>query len=166
LDILSFIADINVIAAICFILGFIFIIIEMFVPGFGLPGIAGIIFLVLGIIQVADSILEALIAIIVVLAILGLLLTLVLRSAAKGALSKNLILNDSLKKESGFISSEDLEYFLGKEGVTVNTLRPSGYADFDGVKLDVISQGEYIPKGTKVQIIKVEGSRIVVKELK
>jgi len=43
-------------------------------------------------------------------------------------------------------------------------LRPSGTADFSGIKLDVVSDGEFIPKDTTVIINKIEGHRIVVKQ--
>jgi membrane-bound ClpP family serine protease len=43
-------------------------------------------------------------------------------------------------------------------------LRPSGTADFSGVRLDVVSDGDFIPKDSKVVISKVEGHRIVVRK--
>ena len=46
--------------------------------------------------------------------------------------------------------------------MAVTRLRPSGVADFDGVRLDVVSDGEFIDKGTPLVISKVEGNRIVV----
>lgn len=159
----GFIDHITVWTAICFIAGFVLIIFEMFHPGFGAPGISGIVLLVLGVVFTAQSLLDALIIIIIILAILGAALTLVLHSASKGRLSKALVLTDSLKKESGYISAEDLQFFLGKEGTVISILRPSGTADFDGVRLDVVSEGDYIQKGTIVRVVKVEGRRIVVR---
>jgi membrane-bound ClpP family serine protease len=159
----SFIDHITWLSAICFIGGFAMVIFEMFHPGFGAPGIGGIVLLVLGVVLTAQGLLEGLVIIIIILAILGIMLTLVLHSAARGHLSKALVLTDSLKKESGYIGAEDLEFFLGKEGTVISILRPSGSADFDGDKLDVVSEGDYIQKGTKIRIIKVEGRRILVR---
>ena len=160
-----FITGIEWIQAVILIAGLALVIFEMFNPGFGVPGIAGILLLAAGVIMTAKGLVDALILIIIIIAILGIALTLVLHSATKGRLSRTLILNESMKRESGYIGTEDLEFFLGREGSTVSILRPSGGADFDGVKLDVVSQGEFIPKGTKVKVIKVEGRRIVVKEV-
>jgi len=165
MDLLEFITTIDILPAICFILGFILVIFEMFNPGFGAAGVTGIILLILGIIQTANTILEAFILIIIIIAILGIALTLALHSATKGRLSKTLVLNDSLKKESGYIGTEDLNYFLNREGTTLTVLRPSGIVDFDGVKLDVVSESEFLPKGTKVRVIKVSGRRIVVRKI-
>ena len=57
---------------------------------------------------------------------------------------------------------DTMEIFLGREGETTTVLRPTGMAEFDGVKLNVLSEGEFIPAGVKVRIVRVEGSRILV----
>jgi membrane-bound ClpP family serine protease len=79
-------------------------------------------------------------------------------------LAKHLVLSDSLGDDIKFSAGDDLSYFIGSEGTTLTVLRPSGTADFSGVKLDVVSDGEFIPKGSTVIINKVEGNRIVVKQ--
>lgn len=150
---------------ICFIAGFLLMIVEMFHPGFGFPGIIGGMLLILGIVLGAKSLIQALIMLIVILAILGLALTFVLRAVAKGKLSKSLILEESQNKETGYIGNQDLDYFLDQEGTAVTVLRPSGIGEFNGIKLDVVSEGEFIHKDEKIKIIKVEGRRIVVKQL-
>ncbi len=66
--------------------------------------------------------------------------------------------------DSGFSATGDLDYFIGSEGKTLTALRPSGTVDFSGSKLDVVSEGEYIPKNTEVIIVKIEGHRVVVKQ--
>ena len=166
LELVNIINNLNIISIIFFILGFIFVIVEMFHPGFGAPGILGGILLFLGIIFTAENLIQAVILLIVVLAILGVALAIVLQSFTKGKLSKSMILFESQKKEHGYIGTEDLNYFLGKEGITNTVLRPSGTADFDGVKMDVVSEGEYIEKGCAVKIIKVQGRKILVREIK
>lgn len=163
MDLLGFIQSIDIISAILFALGFILVIVEMFHPGFGAPGIIGGILLVLGIIFTARNLLEALILLLIIIAALGAVLTFVLQSATKGRLSKTLILSNSQRKDNGYIGTEDLNYFLDKEGTAYTVLRPAGIADFSGVKMDVVSEGDFIQKGTKIRVVKVEGRRIVVK---
>ena len=164
MDIASVFAGIDWIPLICIIGGIIFVIIEMFHPGFGVPGVIGLILLVVGVVLYAQSLLQALILIVIILAILGVALTLVLQSAAKGRLSKHLVLNNTVDDNVKFSAIDDLNYFVGNEGVTLTVLRPSGSADFNGVRLDVVSDGEFIPKGTRVRIDKIEGHRIVVRQ--
>ena len=67
--------------------------------------------------------------------------------------------------EEGYRSSEDMQSFLGLTGVPTTVLRPTGMAEFDGVRLNVVSEGEFIQSGTRVQIVRVEGSRILVRTI-
>ncbi len=165
MGIFSFLGGIQVYQLIILIAGLVFLIIEMFSPGFGISGGIGLVLLVVGILITASTPFEALLMFIILLVILGMVLTVILHSSTKGRLSKTLILNEKLDKESGYIGTEDLEYFVGREGIAVTILRPAGTAEFDGIKLDVVSDSEYIPNGTRVKIVKVNGRRIVVESI-
>lgn len=160
------IQSIGLLSVIFFGIGFLLVIIEIFAPGFGVPGILGIIFLIAGVIVTAKTVIQALVLIIIILAILGVLTSILLKSASKGRLSKKIILSTSINKEEGYICTSDMQFFLDKVGTTLTILRPSGTVDFDGVKLDVVSEGDFISKGTEVKVIKVEGRRIVVRQVK
>jgi membrane-bound serine protease (ClpP class) len=54
---------------------------------------------------------------------------------------------------------------LGKEGKVVAPLRPSGTAEFDGRRVSVITNGEIIEPGSRVRVVLVEGSRVVVESV-
>ena len=58
--------------------------------------------------------------------------------------------------------SDELVGFLGKTGVAETTLRPSGIALIDGCRLDVVSRGEYIDRGTGIVVAAVTGNQIIV----
>jgi len=166
MDAFSFLMQINVYTALILIAGIVLVIIEMFHPGFGAPGITGAVLIVIAIVLISETIQQALILIIIILAFLGLALSVIIQSATKGRLSRSpIILQHSQQKEIGYIGINDLEYFLDKEGISCTVLRPSGIADFDGVKIDVVSEGPLIPKDRKVRVIKVNGSSIVVREV-
>ncbi|MFA5524565.1 MAG: NfeD family protein [Tissierellales bacterium] len=160
------IQSIGILSVIFFGIGFLLVIIEIFVPGFGVPGLLGFAFLVAGVIVTAKTLVQALILIILILAILGVLTSILLRSASKGRLSKKIVLSASINSDEGYIGTSDMQYFLDKTGITLTVLRPAGTVDFDGVKLDVVSEGDFISKGKEVQVIKVEGRRIVVRQIK
>lgn len=146
--------------------GFILAGIEMVVPGFSVPGISAIICLVAGVFLLADSVMEAVIITIAVLALLGILMAVILWLLSKGKLRSPIILEEEQKKTEGYLSSSDLKYLLGKQGSAITDLRPSGIGKFDDVSFDVVSAGNYISRGTEIEIIKVEGSKLVVREQK
>lgn len=162
----GFILRLSWLSGLCFAIGFILMIIEMFAPGFGFAGITGSILLFLGIILISQSIIDALLILLILIVLLGIVLFILIRSGASGKLSKTVVLRESLGKKAGFSGSEDLSAYIGQEGVATSALRPSGSADFKGVRLNVVTQGEYIEKGTKIKVIVVEGSRVVVEEIK
>ena len=56
-----------------------------------------------------------------------------------------------------------MQVFVGRKGVTSTPLRPTGLAEFDGVRLNVASQGDFIPKDTPVIVDHVEGAAVVVR---
>lgn len=165
MEILYFLNAMTLWAALFFAVGFILVIVEMFIPGFGVPGIVGSICLFIGVLLTAKTLLQAAILIVIILFILAIALTVILNSATKGKLSKTLVLNDSLNKEAGFVGTEDLDYFINKEGITLSVLRPAGTGDFEGVKLDIVSEGEFIQKDSKVKIVKIQGRKILVKKI-
>jgi len=159
------VVDVNTLAIFCFAFGFTLMVIEIFHPGFGIFGIFGGILLIAGIVLTAKTFLDGLIMFIVILALLGFMLAIAIQSASKGRLSKILILHSEQKKETGYIGTEDLDYFLNAEGEALTILRPAGTADFKGVKLDVVTEGDFISKGEKVKVMKVQGRRIVVRKI-
>lgn len=160
---------VNLPLIVCFVVGIVLLVLEAFVPGFGLPGISGIVLEVIAIVLawVNHGPVAALGVTIIVLSLIAIAISVSLRSATNGRLSRSkLILKEKESNEAGYRSSEDMNVFLGKEGETTTVLRPTGMAEFDGVKLNVVSDGEFVPAGTKVRIALVEGNRIVVKSIR
>jgi len=54
---------------------------------------------------------------------------------------------------------------LGHIGRTEGTLRPAGKARFGATLVDVLSDGEYIPSGTRVEVIERSGARVLVRRV-
>lgn len=161
-----FLPDMTVLTILLLIIGFGLVLLEMHIPGLGVPGILGAIFLLLAVVLTAQNFAQALVMALGILAVLGIMLGVVLTYFTKGKLFKPLILSDEQNKEHGYISSSDLDYLLGKKGVAITDLRPAGSVDIDGVKFDVVSDGEYILSGAKVEIFKVSGVKLLVKKVK
>ena len=149
-----------------FLAGIALLIVEAFIPGFGAAGISGMAAGLGAIVLtwINHGAVKALGLTVVFLAILAIVVTMSLRSAAKGRLSKSrIVLNESESNNDGYTAADDLQVFVGKEGKAVTKLRPVGSADFDGVRLNVVSDGEFIEAGTVVRVVRTEGSRVLVK---
>lgn len=62
-------------------------------------------------------------------------------------------------------SSPELTELLGAVGVAATPLRPAGKVQFGDEFVDVVAEGGYVPPGARVQVIEIEGNRVVVKEV-
>lgn len=58
---------------------------------------------------------------------------------------------------------DELKHFVGRVGRTISDLRPAGLTDFDGRRVDTISEGMMISAGSWVRCIRVEGGRVIVR---
>ena len=146
-----------------FVVGLILLVIEGMIPGFGLPGIGGIVFIVAGTILAMDNIKMGMISLSIAVIITTFVTIYLLKLGFKSKLFNNIILNNRLDKEKGYLSVDSMEHMLDKEGFTLSELRPSGFIDIGGDKLDALSEGEFIPKNTQIRIVRVEGSKIFVR---
>lgn len=54
--------------------------------------------------------------------------------------------------------------FIGRCGVVVSPMRPSGEIEVDGVLLQAKSEGKMIDKGTTVRVTRLQGGTLVVRE--
>ena len=93
-------------------------------------------------------------------------LLVVLKRFPRSYAGKLLILKRNLDHKSGFTGTDSFKQHMGKEGMSLTHLRPAGIAKIDSIRLDVVSDGTYIEKGARVQVVEVEGNRIVVREVK
>jgi membrane-bound serine protease (ClpP class) len=169
-------------AILLFVLGLLLIALEVFVlPGFGVAGISGTVLVVgsLGLVAYGHwphgneewvafghqlgpfglSILGALVAAFVLA-----------RYLPSIPYVNRLILQPAGETEEGIQSAPDpmhaeLAALLGAIGVAATPLRPAGKAQFGDAFVDVVAEGGYVVPGTRVQVIEIEGNRVVVKEV-
>ncbi|MBQ4284768.1 MAG: serine protease [Lachnospira sp.] len=152
-----------IIGIVLFVFGFLFVAIEVMLPGVGAPGIAGAICLIAGVFLVADTVKEGVIAVSIIFVLLSVLIVVMMTLIAKGKIRTRIILEDKLDKDSGYISNNDLQYLVGKRGITTTGLRPAGRVMIEGVEFDVISDGRFIDENVEVEIYKISNSSLVVK---
>ena len=156
----------NIPVLILMLVGVALLVVEMYIPGFGVPGVSGVALLVLGFILLKPTLGQGLVLFAILAAILCVALSICLITASRGRLSKSkLVLNDvAVPAEAA--EHNDLNYFIGREGTTHTALRPAGIGEFDGVKLNVVSDGEFIGQGRAIRVLSVQGNRIVVQEIR
>lgn len=143
-------------------LGFIFLLIELFTPGFGLCGICGILFIIFGCysafvkLNLFWGVFTALLSLLVVCGFFKIF--------SRSAIWKKMRLVSKETKEEGFTSSQDLSSLLNKNGITMSALRPSGVALIEGRRIDVIAEGLFIEQDKKIKVVRIEGNKVTVKE--
>jgi len=78
----------------------------------------------------------------------------------KGPLARLVSLSSKVTGESSSIPG--LKEMIGKEGVAVSTLRPSGIALIESVRRDVVTDGDFIEKGERIVVVRLGTNSIVV----
>ena len=165
----------SVIEILMFVVGVGLILLEIFViPGFGITGISGIILVIVSlflslvgshpfidleivskaIIQLASSLFTAFV-----------LIFILARFLPKTSAFQRFVLSEVEKADKGFSSHSHNKDLIGEEGIALTTLRPSGTAEINGKRVDVVTESSYVEKGKKIKVIAAEGIRIVVKEI-
>ena len=153
-------------ALLLYIVGMVLIVVEAHVPGFGIPGISGLICLIIGIYIIADgNLLMTAMYFMGTAAFLVVGLWFLYNTGYGRKYLKTFFLMEHQSKEKGYVSTMRLDAIVGKEGYVATPLRPAGAIVVDEVKYDAVSDGEYIEKDEKVRITMVEGRKILVKRL-
>ena len=138
------------------------LIVEMFIPGFGVCGTLGILaFLAVIVMQfMANSLAAAMIVTAIMLLLLTLMILLCLHSFQRGLLSRSPIVNhQSIEKQLPTDTS-----LVDKTGVALTALRPTGLAEIEDRRLNVETAGEFIPAGTPIRVVQESPLRILVQE--
>ncbi len=152
--------NIAMVHIVLFVLGIIFLIAEMFEPGFGVCGGIGTILMVIDVMILADNLAQGLVLIAGVVLILLLFVLIMFVLASYGLLPQKLVLSE--EGTDGTENLPELEIKEGDGGVASTLLRPAGKAEIAGKIYDVVSDGEFIEKGTEITVKSVMYSKIVV----
>lgn len=144
--------------------GLVLLVLEIFVvPGFGICGILGIGSIIGAVVCVAPSLAAAVIQIGLALLVSILLVFISFKCGRTRRVWNRLILKDATSTESGYVSPPaGLNDLVGESGMALTDLRPSGAALLAGKRTDVLTEGSFVMCGTKVRVIRVEGSSVVV----
>lgn len=142
-----------------------------FIAGFGILGAVGVAALlgalVLSMTGAGDT--AAVIVAVVWRVVIALLAALVaagvlLRYLPRLPFARRLVLATNLGTGPAYGSAPLTDQrWIGKRGRAASVLRPAGIADIEGERVDVVSDGALIERGTAIQVTHVDGNRIVVR---
>jgi membrane-bound serine protease (ClpP class) len=143
--------------------GIILLVMENFIPGFVL-GTLGLVSIVSGILLTyfefgftfGTLILGVVFAVAVGIFVIS------IRNFQRMAAGKTLTNATNIGLDSSYALNQDL---LGRSGIALTQLRPAGSATINGKKVDVVTQGDLIAANEPVEVIKVEGMRVVVRKI-
>jgi membrane-bound serine protease (ClpP class) len=163
-----------------FAAGLMFIAVELFVlPGFGVAGLTGILLLLASLVMASQGSFDpespemwrTLTKNLLVLASAGVMsaLSVVYLSSRMGTLPvfKRLILSPPAAGDTDEPGEEEPEpdVRVGASGVAQSALRPAGKAQFGKEYVNVVTDGDFINHGARIEIIEITGNRIVVREI-
>ena len=158
--------------ALLFLTGVILVIVEIFfVPGFGVPGVLGLICvitaLVLSLIGMPINVsfetgllAEAMTRVLLSLMGAFVLALVAMRLLSRTEFGKALVLETA---EAGWTSAPAANDFLGRVGEAVTDLRPGGKVSIDGERYDATSEREFVARGTRVKVIGKDGHELIVR---
>lgn len=173
-----------------FLLGVTCLTLELFVlPGFGVFGISGLALLVISLVMASQDFIvpsnasewgqfrtNLLFVLGSVLGILVLFFAQILLLDSLPGLNRFRLNADSTKTQDAGSSLTSLTQSssqnpytttvsAGQHGIAESDLRPSGKVRIDDRLMDVITEGDYVEAGTPVEVLRVEGNRIIVRKL-
>lgn len=147
--------------------GVVMLALEAFViPGFGVAGVLGLAAIVVALIRIFEEGTLSVLGYTILFG--GVLLGVLLWMLPNSQIAAALRLSDRLSSgggSAGHIPQVDRIELLGSTGTALTDLRPAGVARFGQDRVDVVSEGDYIPVGTKLIVLRVEGSRVTVRKV-
>jgi membrane-bound serine protease (ClpP class) len=152
--------------------GVVLLAVEIFViPGFGVVGglgiammLGGLVLSLVGAQDSIDTVFEAALRVSLSL-VLAIIASLVLmRFLPHTRMGRRLVLDTGLSAGEGYASAPESDsQWLGRIGVASTPLHPAGIAEIEGSRVDVVSMGEPVDAGETIEVVRVDGNRIVVR---
>jgi len=152
------------------VLGLALIAVEVFViPGFSVAGVLGAVALFAGLTMSlfgagvsVQGVVDALFRVLVSLLLAFAAAVVLLRFLPRLPFGRRLVLASELKSTESE-GARDSRPVVGRAGVAVSPLRPAGIAQIDGERVDVVSDGAFVESGQRIEVMRVDGNRIVVR---
>jgi membrane-bound serine protease (ClpP class) len=146
-----------------FVAGLLLLVIEAFIPSFGIVGLSGTAAVFTAVAWSALDTGQGVRMILVALGVAIVLFLLGTRFLRRSSVWSQIVLKYAETKDRGYIAPSDEASLVGYSGIAITALRPAGIAEIEGKRLDVVSDGAFIAAGVAVVVVKTEGTRIVVR---
>jgi membrane-bound ClpP family serine protease len=146
-------------------IGIVLLILEMFIPSFGILSVLGAICLFGGVMMASPNPQEAGISLGIAFLIAVVIIAFAFKYLQHRGTWNRFILREQLTTDKGFTSNPNKSNLLGCKGEAITPLRPAGTARLEGQRVDVVTEGSFIASGKLVEVVLVEGTRVVVKEI-
>lgn len=147
-----------------FMLGILLLIVEFYIPGFGIAGVLGLLGTIAGLYWYTESFIDVLVVYIAAITTIALITYMFAKFNVKIQLTQRFILNTALNQPSGYSANPDLSYLEKETGITLTDLRPVGRAQFGKNIFDVISDMDMIARDQVIRVHRVEGAKIYVRK--
>lgn len=155
-------------AIVLFVLGALFCVIELMIPGFGFFGIGGIAMLVAAIVirmVTGGDVLMLIYMLLMCGALCGLLFLLLgkfIQNRQKNP--RSLFTVQPAVPTDKTAGTKDFSYLVGQKGTTLTVLKPVGKAMFGSDCVDVVARDGFIDQDKTITVVSVEGQRVIVVE--
>ncbi|MBR6399728.1 MAG: hypothetical protein IKS17_00710 [Firmicutes bacterium] len=144
------------------LLGIAFLLIEIFIPGFGVFGIMGLFSIAIAAVITITTMENGIMIVVSGLVILAAIGYVAVEAAKKFGVYGKLILKDTLDTDE---EHEDLmQSLIGSKGTAKTPLKPHGKVDFGGTVTEAYCDGDFIPAGETVEAYKVYANNLYVKK--
>ncbi|MFH0953489.1 MAG: NfeD family protein [Verrucomicrobiota bacterium] len=138
---------------------------EIFLPG-GVIGVLGVMALagamIVGFSPAVFGLQGGLLSALIIVVLVGLCIAAWVKYFPKTSMGRRMTLE---KDGKTFKAASEVESLIGKEGVALSILRPSGIAKIDGRRVDVVADGTWIESGKRIKVMGVSGPRVLVREI-
>jgi membrane-bound serine protease (ClpP class) len=149
-------------AIILLLIGFGLIFIEFYLPG-GIMGIIGGVVIAWAIIVFANASESPIATFAFVIASIVAFILMIKYILWKIPHTKSKYSIYSADNQEGYYASKKLPNVIGRTATALTDLRPGGYIDIDGQRIQAISQYGYIDKGSEVEVIAQTEESLIVK---
>ena len=156
------------VVALLLAIGAVFMIIELFVPGFGFFGITGILSLIAGVVvRICDglNVTQSIALCLFVLVFFVIVTMLMVGGAKHGLLGKSGLFErrTSISQDYNEVSKQ-YRKLVGKSGKAITKIDLAGKAKINGKIYDVMSINSYIEIGQHVKVVEIKNNTIMVRK--